>query len=116
MALERRLIVLAAFAAGAAAVPLVSSFVNAATEDVPDVLRAHRIELVDGRGQERARLSVDSDTVVLRLIAGNGEVRVKLAADDKGSGFVLLDGATEPGVHMLADDSGGSFKLNGIAD
>src|SRR5688572_20396265 len=116
MALERRLVVLAAFVAGAAAVPLFSSIVNAATEDVQDVLRAHRIELVDASGNQRARLNVEDDgTVVFRLIAENGDIRVKLGADDAGSGFLLLDGTTEPGVHMLADDSGGSFKVNGVA-
>jgi len=116
MTLETRLVVIAAFVAGAATVPLVSGLVNAATEEVPDVLRAHSIELVDAAGQQRARLNIEDDgTVVFRLIAENGDIRVKLGADDGGSGLVLLDGATQPGVHALADESGGSFMLNGIA-
>jgi hypothetical protein len=111
------MIALTAFGAGAAAVPLVSGIVNAATDSVPDVLRAHSIELLDAGGKQRARLGIeDNGTVVFRLIAANGDIRVKLAADDGGSGFLLLDDGTEPGVHMLADDSGGSFKLNGVAE
>ena len=111
------MIALAAFGVGAAASPLVGGIVNAATDRVPDVLRAHSIELVDTGGQQRARLGIeDNGTVVFRLIAANGDIRVKLAADDGGSGFLLLDDGTEPGVHMLADDSGGSFKLNGVAE
>ena len=95
---------------GGLAAPAVSGLV--AAEGVPDVLRAHRIELVDTAGQQRARLNVEDDgTVVFRLMAANGEIRVKLGADDDGSGLVLLNNATEPGAHMLADEKGVSLRL-----
>jgi hypothetical protein len=111
------IIAIAGFGAGVVTVPLISGMVAAATDSVPEVVRAQRIELVDPAGQQRARLGVEEDgTVVFRLIAANGDIRVKLAADDGGSGFLLLDSGTEPGVHMLADESGGSFKLNGVAE
>lgn len=76
------------------------------------VIRAERIELVDARGNVRARLNTEPDgEVVLRLIGANGEIRAKLGASDAGSALVLLNGATEPGVHILATGSETALKL-----
>lgn len=78
----------------------------------PEVLRAQRIELVDERGVERARLSTESNgDVVLRLLGAGGEVRVKLAASDEGSGLLLANSDTEPGVHILATRTATTLKL-----
>jgi hypothetical protein len=50
------------------------------------VVRARAIELVDGRGQVRAEIGVESSREV----------------SSSGSGLLLLDEATEPGVQALA--------------
>lgn len=68
-----------------------------------EVLRGHALELIDERGQIRAKLDVDeAGEVVLRLIDQNGTIRVKMAAAEHGSGLLLLDDATEPAVHIIA--------------
>lgn len=85
-----------------------------ATQTSPQTLRARAIELVDGNGQVRAQLNVESnDEVVFRLRDAKGTIRVKLAASEEGSGFLLLDDATEPGIHVLAKRSGTSLTLTG---
>lgn len=85
-----------------------------ATDEVPAVLRAHRIELIDAGGRMRARLNTESDgEVVFRLVGENGEIRVKLGAANDGSGLVLMDDSTQPGVHMLAKRNGTVLKLIG---
>jgi hypothetical protein len=67
------------------------------------VLRARAIELVDGRGQVRAEISVEpSREVVFRLRDEEGQIRVKIGASRAGSGLLLLDESTEPGVQALA--------------
>jgi hypothetical protein len=77
-----------------------------------DILRGRAFELVDQRGQIRARLNVESDgQVVLRLLDQEGTIRVKLGADKAGSGLVLNNDATEPGVHLLAKATGSTIRL-----
>jgi hypothetical protein len=69
-----------------------------------DVLRAGAIELIDERGQVRARLNVEPDgEVVFRLLDGEGTIRVKLGASKDGSGLLLLNELTEPGIQLLAN-------------
>ena len=76
------------------------------------VLRGRALELVDDRGQIRARLNVEpGGTVVLRLLDQEGTIRVKLGADQKGSGLLLANDATEPGVHLLATAEGSSVRV-----
>lgn len=71
------------------------------------ILRGRGLELVDDRGQVRARLDVESDGgVVLRLLDRSGTIRVKLGAGEGGSGLVLLDEATQPGVQIIARRTG----------
>ena len=85
---------------------------SAATQGGGDVLRGQALELVDQRGQIRARLNVESDgQVVLRLLDQQGTIRVKLGADKAGSGLVLNNDATEPGVHLLAKATGSTIRL-----
>lgn len=83
-----------------------SSWMYAAStkDEVVPVLRASAIELVDDRGQVRAQIDVQEESVVLRLRDADGQIRVKLAASKDGSGLLLLDESTEPGVHMLAQE------------
>ena len=71
------------------------------------ILRVRTLELVDGRGQVRSRLNVESDgEVIFRLLDRNGTIRVKLGASEEGSGLLLLDETTEPGVHIVARRAG----------
>jgi hypothetical protein len=80
-------------------------------EEAP-VLRGRALELVDNRGQIRARLDVEpSGEVVFRLLDRGGTIRVKLGAGEDGSGLLLANDATEPGVHLLAGAGGSSVKL-----
>ena len=100
----RRLLVTASLLAAVA----ISYVVVAATEspavDTSSVVRTQRIELVDERGNQRARLSVEpGGEVVLRLLSASGEIRVKLGASNDGSGLILMNGATEPAVHMIGE-------------
>ena len=77
-----------------------------------DVLRGRSLELVDERGQIRARFNVETNgEVVLRLLDQQGTIRVKLGAARDGSGLLLANDATEPGVHLLAGASGSSVKV-----
>ncbi|MEX2273587.1 MAG: hypothetical protein WD690_19130 [Vicinamibacterales bacterium] len=79
----------------------------APSQDVVPVVRTHRLELVDERGQIRSRLNVEPEgEVVFRLVDRTGTIRVKLGADQRGSGLLLLDEATEPGVHIIARRTG----------
>jgi hypothetical protein len=85
---------------------------SATAQAAAPVLRGRALELVDDRGQIRARLNVESDgQVVLRLLDERGTIRVKLGADHEGSGLLLANDATEPGVHLLAKPSGSSVRL-----
>ena len=79
--------------------------------DAP-LLRGRALELVDDRGQIRARLDVEAGgEVVLRLLDRRGTIRVKLGAGEDGSGLLLNNDATEPGVHLLAGAGGSTVKL-----
>jgi hypothetical protein len=78
----------------------------------PAVILGRALELVDGRGQLRARFNVESSgEVVLRLLDEQGTIRVKLGANKDGSGLLLANDETEPGVHILAKPDGSSLKL-----
>jgi hypothetical protein len=82
------------------------------SQTIPPVLRGRALELVDDRGQIRARLNVESNgQVVFRLLDQKGTIRVKLGAAEDGSGLVLLNDATKPGVHILAQAAGSSLRL-----
>jgi len=74
-----------------------------AAQAIEPILRARTLELVDGHGRVRSRLSVESDgEVIFRLFDQAGTIRVKLGASESGSGLVLNDETTEPGVHIVA--------------
>ena len=83
-----------------------------AQEGTAPVLRGRVLELVDERGQMRARLNVESSgEVVFRLLDQKGTIRVKLGASGDGSGLLLANDATEPGVHILAKADGSRLRL-----
>ena len=78
-----------------------------------EVLRGRALELIDERGQIRARLDVDeAGEVVLRLIDQNGTIRVKMGAAEHGSALLLIDDATEPAVHIIARRTPTSSRPN----
>jgi hypothetical protein len=93
-----------------------------AADHVAPVLRGRKLEIVDERGQIRARINVEPATkmpdgktypesAVFRLIDPNGRLRVKLGADQDGSGLLLSNDTQQPGIHMLAKDSESFLKL-----
>jgi hypothetical protein len=82
-------------------------------EEVPAVLRARLLELVDQEGHCRANLKVeDGGEVVFRLRDATGTIRVKIGAGKDGSGIVLMDDRTEPAVQLLAKRAGTSMTLS----
>ena len=96
----------------------------AATADVPPVIRARALEIVDDRGRVRASLSVlpedpkvmwngkpYPETVLLRLITADGRPNVKLGASKSGAGL-LIGGESNPTyVQVLADGGLSTVKL-----
>jgi hypothetical protein len=66
-------------------------------EAIPDVVRAHALEIVDGQGRVRASLAVQPaekssqpypETVLLRLITEKGRPAIKISTSEEGSGFM----------------------------
>jgi len=97
---------------------------GASTDDVPAVLRAHAIEVVDARGKVRASLSVlpedpkviwkgkpYPETVLLRLISPEGRPNVKLGASQMGGGLVIGGESNPTYVQVLAEGGETTLKL-----
>jgi hypothetical protein len=92
---------------------------------VPDVIRAHALEIVDQQGKVRASIRVlpedpkvvwkgkpYPETVLLRLITADGRPNVKLGAGKSGSGL-LIAGEDDPTyVQVLAEDDQPKVKLS----
>jgi hypothetical protein len=86
----------------------------ATADGVVPILRGRALEIVDERGQVRARINVEPagtmpdgksylEAVVFRLADPNGRIRVKVGADQDGSGLMLANDLQQPGVHMSAE-------------
>jgi hypothetical protein len=86
------------------------------------VIRGSALEIVDERGNVRARINIEPETtmpdgrtypesVVLRMTDPSGRIRVKLGADQEGSGLLLANDTQQPGVHLLAKRTETSLKL-----
>jgi hypothetical protein len=91
---------------------LVAERGGAAAPEPAPLLRGSALELVDAKGQIRARLDVEEGgEVVLRLLDEKGDIRVKLGANAQGSGLLLANDAAEPGVHLLARATGTGIRL-----
>jgi hypothetical protein len=85
---------------------------GAIAQEIPEVVRAKRFEIVGDDGTVRCQINVEPQgDVVLRLRDQQGVLRVKLGASTEGSGLVLNNDATEPGLHALATSSGSTLKL-----
>ena len=96
----------------------------AAQADVPAVLRARALQIVDERGRVRASLSVlpedpkvlwkgkpYPETVLLRLITAEGRPNVKLGASKNGAGLVVGGEADPTYVQLLAEGGETTLKL-----
>jgi len=96
----------------------------AATADVPPVIRARALEIVDDRGRIRASLSVlpedpkaiwngkpYPETVLLRLITADGRPNVKIGASKSGSGLLIGGEADPTYVQVKAEDGQSTVKL-----
>ena len=88
----------------------------------PPILRGSALEIVDDRGQVRARINIEPavtmpdgkrypEATVFRLTDPGGRIRVKLGADEGGSGLLLADDSQQPGVHLVAKGTGSLLKL-----
>jgi hypothetical protein len=97
---------------------------RASTADVPAVLRARALEIVDGQGRIRASIAVlpedprviwkgkpYPETVLLRLISPEGRPNVKLGASQMGSAL-LIGGQSNPTyIQVLAEGGESTIKL-----
>ena len=95
-----------------------------ATDDVPAVIRAHALEIVDDHGRVRASLSVlpedpkvtwkgkpYPETVLLRLITSDGRPNVKLGATKLGAGLLIGGEADPTYIQVLAEGGESTVKL-----
>src|ERR1700757_1861736 len=96
----------------------------AAAVDVPAVIRARALEVVDDRGRVRASLQVlpenpkvmwrgrpYPETVLLRLITADGRPNVKLGASLRGAGLVVGGESDPTYVQVLAEGGESTVTL-----
>jgi len=96
----------------------------AAAPDVPPVIRARALEIVDDQGRVRASLRVVPEnpnvmwkgepypeTVLLRLITADGRPNVKLGASKRGAGLVIGGESDPTYVQVLAEGGESTVKL-----
>lgn len=125
MQTQRLLIVLTAVNLGLLGYQLLQPRVSlAATADVPAVIRARALEIVDDRGKIRASLSVIPEDpkvmwegkpypeiVLLRLMSPDGRPNVKLGATRLGSGLVIGGESNPTYVQVKAEGGESTVKL-----
>ncbi len=103
---------------------LQTQLADAAIADVPAVVRARALEIVDDRGRIRASLSMFPEdpkvkwngkpypeTVLLRLIGADGRPNVKLGASKLGSGLVIGGEFDPTYIQLLAEGGETTVKL-----
>ncbi len=96
----------------------------ASTRDVPAVLRAHALEIVDASGRVRASINVFPEnpnviwngkpypeTVLLRLSTADGRPNVKLGASKLGSSLVIGGESDPTYIQVLAEGGQTTLKL-----
>ncbi len=99
--------------------------VRTAPASVPDVIRAHALEIVDDEGKVRASIRVlpedpkviwkgkpYPETVLLRLITADGRPNVKLGAGKSGSGLLIAGESDPTYVQVLAEGHAPRVKLS----
>ena len=97
----------------------------AMSDSVPDVVRAHALQIVDAQGRVRASIAVYPEdpktvwngkpypeTVLLRLINAEGRPNVKLSASSDGSGLLLAGERDPTHVQILARDDEAKVKVS----
>ena len=72
------------------------------TSAADSVLRVRTLEVVDDRGQVRARMGLKGDAIELDLFDKTGRVRAKFGGGEGGSGLFLADETGNVGVQILA--------------
>jgi hypothetical protein len=84
-----------------------------APQEVYDVIRARRIELVNERGEMRGQLHLaENGGGELRLRNGQGEIRIKLGpTNDGGTALLMMDPSTEPAATLHTGASGPALTL-----
>jgi hypothetical protein len=96
----------------------------ASPPDLPAVLRARALEIVDARGKVRASIAVVPEgpkviwkgkpypeTVLLRLISPEGRPNVKLGASQNGAALLIGGEANPTYVQVLAEGGESTIKL-----
>jgi hypothetical protein len=96
----------------------------AADADVPAVIRARALEIVDERGKVRASIAVHPEdpkvqwkgepypeTVLFRLMSPEGRPNVKIGASKLGSGLMIGGEANPTHVQILAERGDSTLKL-----
>ena len=125
MKTQRLLIVLTAVNLGLLGYQLLQPRVGlAATADVPAVIRARSLEIIDDRGKVRASLSVIPEDpkviwngkpypeiVLLRMMSPDGRPNVKLGATRLGSGLVIGGESNPTYVQVKAEGGASTVKL-----
>ena len=125
MKTQRLLIVLTAVNLGLLGYQLLQPRIGfAATADVPAVIRARALEIIDDRGKVRASLSVlpedpkviwngkpYPEIVLLRMMSPDGRPNVKLGATKNGSGLVIGGESNPTYVQVQADGGESTVKL-----
>ena len=91
--------------------PIRPGFAQGAEEKVPDVIRAHSLEIVDDQGRTRAQILVTkptvkdgvayADTVLFRLIDTDGQPSIKMGVSIDGSGIDVIGGPDNNGWYGL---------------
>jgi hypothetical protein len=103
---------------------------QAQSREVPSVLRAQKLEIVDAQGRVRAAIQVlpsgparradgsseggriYPETVILRLIDTNGRPIVKIAGSHDGASLSFVGEADETNVILKAEGEESSLQLN----
>ena len=95
---------------------------SAATESVPQVVRARALEIVDERGRVRASLNVlpaktepngeaYAETVLLRLITERGRPSVKIGASEQAAGISLTGPSNTKQTWVILEAKGTAASL-----
>jgi hypothetical protein len=114
---KNRRLTIAMLVTGVAAA-LVVAVGMAGPEAVPEVVRAHKFELLDDNGKVRASLDLLRDQPTLNLLDENGKLRVALSADNGGPSLALSDGNGRTRASLKVTENGSAFALtdeNGIS-
>ena len=95
---------------------------SAAAENVPAVVRARGLEIVDDRGRVRASLNVlpaktepngeaYAETVLLRLITERGRPSVKIGASEQAAGISLTGPSNTKQTWVILEAKGTATSL-----